>query len=176
MSDPVLIVLIIAATVIVVLFIFRRQLKDFVFRVNKKELNAQIHTHSPSETPASPRESGAGIVIRGIRMQGKDQGIDVSRPGVEVSDSRMTGIDQHITVAADAPPVAHLHQQIVFYFSANDFRTLCVDLGLDYAALPGTDLEARTRALLAELEQQQRLPQLVDAGRRLHPELSWKSD
>jgi len=176
MSDPVLIVLIIAVTVIVVLFIFRRQLKDFVLRVNEKELDAQLHTHPPSEMSATPSSRGTGVVIQGTRMRGRRQGIAVSRPNVEVLDSRMTGTDQHIAVTADAPLVAHLQQQIAYHFSVNDVRTLCVDLGLDYATLPGMDLEAKTQALLTEIEQQQRLPQLIDAGRRLHPGLSWESD
>jgi hypothetical protein len=176
MTETTWIVLIIAATVLIVLFIFRRQLKDFILKVNSGGLDAHLSTHSPqpdqgSSTPAAPR----GVKISGNKMFGWLQRIFVRHDQAEVSDNVMAGGKQDIVAVADSPLVAHLHQQFTLNFSVNDFRALCIDLGQDYAALPGAGLEDKAHALLAEFEKQQRIPQLVDAGRRIHPELPWRS-
>jgi hypothetical protein len=177
MIETTQIVLIIAVTVLIALFIFRRQLKDFVLRIRPGGLDAQLSTHSPQpgqESSSMPTVS-RGVKISGNKMVGWLQRIFVRHDQAEVSDSVMVGGKQDITAVADSPLVAHLYQQFTLNFSVNDFRALCVNLGQDYAALPGAGLEGKTRALLTEFERQQRLPQLVDAGRRIHPELPWEA-
>lgn len=174
MTETTWIALIIAVAVIVALFIFRRQLKDFILKINSGGVDAQISTHPPQpgqEHPAGSR----GVKISGNKMVGWLQRIFVRHDQAEVSDNVMVGGEQDITAVSDSPLVAHLYRQLTLNFSVNDFRALCVNLGQDYAALPGAGLEEKVRALLTEFEKQQRLPQLLDAGPRIHPELSWEA-
>ncbi len=176
MTETTWIVLIVAATVLVVLFIFRRQLKDFILKINSGGLDAQLSTHDPqpgqeSSTLAAKR----GVKISGNKMFGWLQRILVRHDDAEVSNNVMAGGKQDITAVTDSPLVAHLYQQLTLNFSVNDFRALCGDLGQDYAALPGGDIEDKARALLIEFEKQRRIPQLVEAGRCIHPELPWEA-
>jgi hypothetical protein len=69
MSDPVIIALIISVTLLIVLFIFRRQLKDFIFSISKeKGINTEIHTHDPQ--PGQSAAPGAPPPARGVSVSG----------------------------------------------------------------------------------------------------------
>jgi hypothetical protein len=175
MTETTWIVLIIAATVFIVLFIFRRQLRDFIISIRPGEFDARLSTHASqpgqdSSTPAAQR----GVKISGNKMFGWLQRIFVRHDDAEVSDNMMVGGKQDITAVTDSPLAVHLYQQLTLNFSVNDFRALCDNLGQDYAALPGAGLEGKARALLIEFEKQQRIPRLIEAGRRIHPKLPWE--
>lgn len=184
MSDTVIITLIIAAAVLIALYIFRRQLKDFIFHINKDTgIQTEIHTHAPQPpfptsesaqpTPLSPQSSAlnpssSGVTISGNVQRGKNHSITAERPAT-ITDNRQTG--QGHVIAAAAPHITHLHQQINL-LTLNDFRTLCLNLGVDPAALPAAD---QTAALLAQLQAQNRLPALTAAARTLRPDLDWEA-
>jgi hypothetical protein len=46
MSDPVRTISIIAAAIVIALFIFRRRLSSFLFKANKDGLQAELKTHT----------------------------------------------------------------------------------------------------------------------------------
>jgi hypothetical protein len=175
MSQPVQITLIAAVTVVIVLYIFRRQLKDFIFKFNREGVDAHLSTHEPEPgREAVPASTGkASTRVSGNRLVGRDQRIDVRKSNTDVSENLMMGRDQVIAVLGDDPMILHLHQQIAYHFSLNDFRVLCQHLDIDPSKLSGEGLPFKTRALLAQVQEQKALSKLVDVSRRLHPELPW---
>jgi hypothetical protein len=106
MSDTVLIALIVAVTLVVVLYMFRRQLSNFVFRANKQGVEAQLSTRqpdAPDQTPPGPDPS-PGVVIRGNVQRGRDHKIQVGRDNVQVRDNLQEGQRQEITAGPDNNP------------------------------------------------------------------------
>lgn len=69
-----------------------------------------------------------------------------------------------------------LHHNLAKYFSVEELRDLSFDLGVEYDSLPGEGKEAKTRELVDYLERRGRIPDLVEAGRRLRPRISWEED
>lgn len=98
MSDSVLIVLIVALAVIVVLYMFRRQLGNFAFRANRQGLEAQLSTRQPDapEEAAAPAPS-PGVVISGSVQRGRGHKIQVSRDNVQVRDTLQQGQGHEIS-------------------------------------------------------------------------------
>ncbi|MFP4395335.1 MAG: hypothetical protein ACLFTI_08740 [Anaerolineales bacterium] len=179
MSDPVMITLIIAVALLIVLFIFRRQLKDFIFSISKEQgINTEIHTHDPPSTstgaPGAPPPT-RGVSVSGNVLRGRDNTLDVEHDDATVDDNKLRGKGQTLSVAKPTPQALHLHQQITRNFNVIQLRALCQRLDINYDRLPGAeaDLSAKTDALLGQIQQEQRLLQLIEAGRELHPTLSW---
>ena len=100
MSDTVLVVLIIAITVVVVLYLFRRQLSDFLIKANKDGLEAHLKTRGTEEIETSTGER-PGVQISGSRLIGKKNEIEVRRDDVRVDDSLLLGQEQKISVKPD---------------------------------------------------------------------------
>ena len=174
MTETTWIVLIVAVAVVIAFLIYRN-LKNFGIKANPDGVEAQFSTHPPQPGQTSTPAPSPGVTISGNKMFGWLQRIFVRRDQADVSNNVMAGVKQDIIAIPDSPLVTHLHQQLTNNFSVNDLRTLCVDLGQDYTALPGAGMENKTRALLAEFDKQQRLPQLIEAGRSIHPQLPWKT-
>ena len=119
MSDTAIIVLIVAAAVIVALFIFRRQLSKFIFKASREGLEAELTTHPPegarapedarppetvpAPAPAAPAAAPQQptVSLRGNVQQGADHVIDVRRDGVEVVENLQEGEGQEISVGPD---------------------------------------------------------------------------
>ncbi len=170
--------------VIIVIIAFRKQIGTLIkrltktgIRVGKDGVLVDIEAQEPSipdKVSSAPPAAARGVSVSHNKIIGHRQRIQVRHNSAEVNDNELMGTYQDITVTSDSPLVAHLYQQIILNLSVNDFRTLCMHLGQDYAALPGARLEDKAQSLLAEFERQQRLSQLVDAGRRLRPELAWE--
>ena len=97
MSDTVLIALIIAAAVVVVLFLFRKQLHRFSLKASGKGLETKLEARTPTASP----ERQAGITIRGSRQVGEGNIIDVGRSGVNVEDNTQLGTEQKIVIRPD---------------------------------------------------------------------------
>ena len=69
--------------------------------------------------------------------------------------------------------IVHLHRLLVTHYDVEELRTLCFQLGIAYDDLPGTTKSGRARELLLFLQRRQRLPELVDRGKRERPEIPW---
>ena len=67
-----------------------------------------------------------------------------------------------------------LHKQIDEYFSFDEVRTLCFDLGVDYENIPGNIRSAFIRNLIISLAKQNRLQELVDAVRQERSFEDWQ--
>ena len=95
MSDTVLIVLIIA--IVVVLYMFRRQLKSFFIKADKSGIKAKLETRESDTTVGR----GADVNISGSRQIGKGNVIEVGRSNVNVEDTTQLGQDQKIVAKSD---------------------------------------------------------------------------
>ena len=96
MSDNVLIVLIIAVTVIAVLFLFRRQLSAFLFKAGKDGLEAELKVHDPSES--NKEGDSHKVQISRNKLIGKENEIKVAQNNVGVDDNLLLGEKQKIEV------------------------------------------------------------------------------
>lgn len=102
MSETVQIILIVAAAVLVVLFLFRNQLKDFIFKAGPQGLETHLSTREPqpgAEQAAPSPGQRPSVVVRGNVQSGQDHEIRVRRSDVEVSDNLQEGARDEIDVA-----------------------------------------------------------------------------
>ena len=91
----------------------------------------------------------------------------------------MTNTQPADTSTPDSVPQVRLtllRQMLVTRFSVDELKTLCVDLGLEYAALPGEGKEGKARELVAYLERRDRIPELEEKSKRLRSDLSWEPE
>ena len=77
------------------------------------------------------------------------------------------------TTPAGREPLIQLRQILTTCFDEGELRTLCFDLGLDYANLPGDGKANKARELITHQENRGRLAQLIAAGRQLRPDIPW---
>ncbi len=99
MSDPVLIVLIIAVAVIVVLVLFRKQLSRFFIKAGREGVEADLTTREPAST--TPPAGRPGTVITGNRQIGRKNKIDVGRTHAAVQDNLQLGEGQELKARPD---------------------------------------------------------------------------
>lgn len=104
MSDTVYIVLIITLAVIVILFMFRRQLSSFFLRASKEGLETRLETRETAKTDAGGSGNRASVNISGTRQVGRKNKIQVGRPDVNISDVDQVGSGQEIDVQPGQPP------------------------------------------------------------------------
>lgn len=101
MDSTVWIALIIAAAVIVILFMFRPALKKFFLRADQGGIEAGIETRevpaAQPSTDATPNQAHA-IEISHNKLMGAKQKISVGRSDVKVSDNTQIGHNQAIEV------------------------------------------------------------------------------
>ena len=71
------------------------------------------------------------------------------------------------------PQLIRLRKLLVDGFGADDLKTLCFDLGVDYDDLPGTVRSTKVVELLTYLDRRRRLPDLVQVGRDERPDIAW---
>ncbi len=107
MSNTAQIALIVTVAVVIVLYIFRRQLAEFMLKFNKDGLETKLTTHAPDApkpapaTPAAPAPASRPVVIKGNVQEGADHVIDVRRGDVEVIENLQDGDRQEIVVGPD---------------------------------------------------------------------------
>lgn len=58
-------------------------------------------------------------------------------------------------------------------FDAEGLRNLCFDLGIDYDDLPSRGKAAKARELVSYLERCERIPECLQVGRQLRPDIPW---
>jgi len=58
-------------------------------------------------------------------------------------------------------------------FDEEGLRTLCFDLDVDYDDLPAHGKAGKARELVKHFEQRGRMPELVEAGGKLRPDITW---
>ena len=97
MSDTVLTVLIVAIAIIVVLFMFRERLRNFIFKANKDGVEANLETNQQDKTLGNQGRQPS-VNISGNRQIGKGNRIDVGRSNVNVEKNLQKGDDEEIVV------------------------------------------------------------------------------
>ena len=66
-----------------------------------------------------------------------------------------------------------LREILVDYFSDGDLRTLCFQLGVEYADLGPGGRADRARELVIYFDRRRRLHRLVEEGQKLRPDAPW---
>jgi hypothetical protein len=69
--------------------------------------------------------------------------------------------------------LSELRQILATRFDASELRTLCFELGEEYENLPPEGKAGKARELVRYLEHRDRIPELVETGKRLRPDVSW---
>jgi hypothetical protein len=64
-----------------------------------------------------------------------------------------------------------LRQVLVDHFDVDELKTLCVDLGEDYQALPGEGKVSKARELVAYFERRNRVSELLAEIRKARPDV-----
>jgi hypothetical protein len=68
---------------------------------------------------------------------------------------------------------SRLRRVLAERFDEGELRTLCFDLGIEYDDLPGEGRADKARELVAYLERRDRIPDLIEIGERIRPDVSW---
>lgn len=66
-----------------------------------------------------------------------------------------------------------LFESLNRYFSLDEIRTICFNMGIDYDSIPGEAKSAKTRELIQDLARNQRLRELLDLVTRYRPRVAW---
>ncbi len=69
--------------------------------------------------------------------------------------------------------LAQLRQNIIEHFNEDELRTLCFDLGVDYDSLLGRARDGNARELVARMDREDRIPDLVQLCHKHRPQASW---
>lgn len=101
MDNAVWIALIVAAAVIVVLFMFRRDIRKFFVKASRDGVEAGLETRDPGQsTPPGGVAPGrtAGVNVKGNKQIGAGNKISVGQSNVNIEDNAQVGHDQSIEV------------------------------------------------------------------------------
>lgn len=101
MSDTVLIVLIVAVTIVVVLWIFRKQISRFFIKAGKDGVEADLTTRETPEPGATPAAGQSSTIISGNKQIGKKNKIEVGRSDAAIKDNLQLGEGQEIKARPD---------------------------------------------------------------------------
>lgn len=183
--------IIIGVVVIIVLFMFRKRLRKFIFQIGKDGLRSELQAGDEAASPpaATPPRPG-GVNISGNVQAGQGHRIDVGRGDTTVRDNLQTGHDQEIVVRpegmmpgpdsapSDEPPLERarrtkLRQFLITYFDDGELRDLCFDFGFDYQSLPGEGKRDKAREIVRYFTHRNRLDELEAYCRQQRPDSPW---
>jgi len=66
-----------------------------------------------------------------------------------------------------------LRQILTTRLSESELCDFCFDLDVDYDSLPGEGKANKARELIAHLDHRNRIPELIETGRRLRGDIPW---
>ncbi len=70
---------------------------------------------------------------------------------------------------------SQLRRILVDHFDADELKTLCFELQIEYDDLLGTSRAGKARELITYLERRDRLPEVVKIGKAMRPNAPWES-
>jgi hypothetical protein len=73
------------------------------------------------------------------------------------------------------PYRTRLRRLLAAHFDAEELRTLCFDLGIDYDDLRGEGKAGKARELITYLERRGRLDELLTIATQLRPQVDWEN-
>jgi hypothetical protein len=82
-------------------------------------------------------------------------------------------LHKRATYHATSEPLTELREILATRFDESELRTLCYELCEDYENLPPEGKAGKARELIRYLERRDRIPELVETGKRLRPGISW---
>lgn len=88
-----------------------------------------------------------------------------------------TNEEQTMTLEEDEQKTTDLlpiYQKIVTHFNLQDLSMICFELGVDEECLTFNNKQEFAKELLLQLQREGRLPQLLNACKRLRPNLTWQ--
>ena len=97
----------------------------------------------------------------------------VPKPGYEKRGSTEKVAEAPVRKALGWRKRSRLRQVLAERFDEGELRTLCFDLGIEYDDLPGKGRADKARELVAYLERRDRIPDLIEIGERIRPDVSW---
>ena len=100
-------------------------------------------------------------------------GGDVTLGGLSPRPDPSPAPDGALAKASPPEKLAKLHQNIAACFGDQELRSLCFDLGVDYADLPAEGKDGKARELVAHMERRGRLSELVEMCRKSRPHVEW---
>jgi hypothetical protein len=182
--------IIIGVVVIIILFMFRKRLRKFIFQIGKDGLRSELHAGDEVASPPAAQPKPGGVNISGNVQTGRGHRIDVGRGDTAVRDNVQTGHKQEIVVRpegsmsgpdpdlTDEPPLEHtrrtkLRQFLITYFDDGELRDLCFDFGFDYQSLPGEGKRDKAREIVRYFTHRNRLDELEAYCRQQRPDSSW---
>ena len=103
MSDSVIIAIVIAAVVLVVLYLFRGSLSRFFLKAGPDGLETELEAHQKNpNTSLTNAKSDSGESIKGNKMFGSKNKISVGQEDVSVQDNYQIGEKQEIIVQKES--------------------------------------------------------------------------
>ena len=128
------------------------------------------------KTP-SQRYASAGALARALKetiaSQARVVPIYPKREPVLISPDAPVAQEIVSRGTLERKQIVRWRQILITRFDEGELRILCFNLGIDYASLPGESKADKTRELIAYLERHARIPELVEVGRQLRPDISW---
>ena len=118
-------------------------------------------------------KQSSGVTIGNV--SGGITGSIIAGGDVSIGGAAKSGHQAPEAKAASTPTslLAQLHQNIAAYFGDEELRSLCFDLGVDYADLPAENKDGKARELVAYMEHRSCIPELVEMCRKLRPTVEW---
>jgi hypothetical protein len=82
--------------------------------------------------------------------------------------------ESHLMHQPERKRLAGLRQVLTKRFDEGGLRTFCFDLGVDYDDLLGEGKADKARELVSYLERRDRIPELVEIGKKTRPDILWE--
>lgn len=70
-------------------------------------------------------------------------------------------------------PLSTLRQLVLQYFNTSELQDICFQLDVDFEELEGSGKSNKARELITHMRRRNRLPDLVEVGKQLRPQLEW---
>jgi len=139
------------------------------------EVGPDLETHLIQAAQGSPRRLvQLGNALLKSAAQRRDPHPQITERDWEAAQKEL---ERQAELRPPMPPrrryLTRLRQILVTHFEG-ELRTLCFDLGVDYDDLRETGKANKARELVEYLERRNRIPELVELGKRLRPSVSWE--
>jgi hypothetical protein len=101
MTETVWIVLICAS--VLVLFLFRRRLSNFIMRVSRDGVEAEMKMGRPASRPGTAKPRSLGLEVSHTRQWGFRNKIQANLPNAVIRDTMQVGADHEVSANDDSP-------------------------------------------------------------------------
>lgn len=103
MTEKEIIYLIVAVTILLIIFMLRKQLKRFLFKGGGLEAEVETHDRAGNGPSRTQSSSQGGIHISGNKLKGKKNKINVGYSRANVEENRLKGEGNEINAGPGKP-------------------------------------------------------------------------